>query len=376
MSQVIKKTTIVIASVLKPIDDTRMFEKIAQQLADTKAYDVHVIGFPSRKPVASPGITFHSLRYFSRLSPERMLATFDVFWRMLRIKPGIIIITTHELLMAGLLAKFLFQCKLVYDVQENYYRNIRYTKAFAPWLRPALARYVRWKEQASSSMVDLFFIAEKNYRREIPFLKQCIELPNKFKPPASLPPVVKKGKSDNGIHLLFSGTLAETTGVFEAIAMAEALHEADSSIQLTLIGYCPQPATLERLRHQVQSKPWITVKGASQLVPHDEIIVEIMRSDFGILSYPPNPSTQGAMPTKLYEYLALELPMLLAPQQPGQSLVIEHQAAVLCAPPYDTESIISQMKTSRFYPKKPDDVFWKPEGEKMLVSLAELERSR
>ena len=44
-----KKSTVVIASVLKPVDDSRMYEKIGLTLAESGRYDVHVIGCAERK---------------------------------------------------------------------------------------------------------------------------------------------------------------------------------------------------------------------------------------------------------------------------------------------------------------------------------------
>ncbi len=43
--QEIKKSRIVIASVLKPVNDTRMTEKLGGSLL--QRYDVHIIGFPA-----------------------------------------------------------------------------------------------------------------------------------------------------------------------------------------------------------------------------------------------------------------------------------------------------------------------------------------
>ena len=44
-----KKSTVVIASVLKPVDDSRMYEKIGLTLAGSGRYDVHVIGCDSAR---------------------------------------------------------------------------------------------------------------------------------------------------------------------------------------------------------------------------------------------------------------------------------------------------------------------------------------
>jgi hypothetical protein len=60
LTQVIKKRRIVLASVLKPVDDTRMFEKIGVSLAGADEAEVIIIGYPSQRPPTHQTITFHS----------------------------------------------------------------------------------------------------------------------------------------------------------------------------------------------------------------------------------------------------------------------------------------------------------------------------
>lgn len=43
-----KKRRIVLASILKPVDDTRMTEKLGATLAQVEGNEVYVIGYPSR----------------------------------------------------------------------------------------------------------------------------------------------------------------------------------------------------------------------------------------------------------------------------------------------------------------------------------------
>ena len=74
--QEIKKRRIVLASVLKPVNDPRMFEKMGQSLANQ--YEVHCIGYPSQVKIHSPSVSLHPLPPFKRLSFSRLLAPFRV----------------------------------------------------------------------------------------------------------------------------------------------------------------------------------------------------------------------------------------------------------------------------------------------------------
>jgi glycosyltransferase involved in cell wall biosynthesis len=367
--QEIKKTRIVIASILKPVDDTRMFEKLGQTLAE-KA-ELHIIGYPSESVVKHLTIIFHPLTPFNRLSFERMLKPWKVFKKILEIKPDTVIITTHELLVVGTLAKIFLSCRLMYDVQENYGQNIFYTNAFPKIIRPFIAAYVRCKEWITSPFVNHFLLAERGYEKELNFpgsRKTVIE--NKTKKVE-----ISTRKKNNGhIHLLFTGTLAETTGVFTAIELAQRLHDEDASIRLTLIGYCSLRSTLEKIKNTLNNKDFIELIGGDRLVPHSEIVGHIQSSDFGIIAYAENPSIINSIPTKLYEYLGYQLPILLVDHTMSWiDRTKPYQAAIpFNLPNLEADDLLNLMRSHSFYISIPTDVFWDSEAEKLKKVVSSL----
>jgi hypothetical protein len=367
--QEIKKRRIVIASVLKPVDDPRMTEKIGKSLASH--YEVSIAGFPSRKNPAHPEIVFYPSPLFSRLSFRRIAAPWRILSLVMKVRPSLLIISTHELLCIGVIAKLFVHCRVIYDVQENYYRNILHTNAFPRWVRPWLALYVRMKEWITSPFIDHYLLAEKGYEQELTFPgKKYTVIENKFKR-LTLPEFPKRHVSDGAIHLLFSGTLAASTGVFKAIELATALHRHDSRVRLTIIGYCAQEKERERIQRDISDKPWIELYGGDHLIPYEEIVKAILTSDFGIIAYPPNPSTENAIPTKLYEYLANKLPILLTVHPVWTALCRPYPASIVFKDPIlEAEAILRYMETGNFYINTPQEAFWDTE-EKKLVALIE-----
>ncbi|HEY5825655.1 MAG TPA: glycosyltransferase, partial [Cyclobacteriaceae bacterium] len=87
---------IVLASILKPVNDTRMFEKLAVSLADSGAFEVTIIGYPSIQKVVHPNIHFIAHKIFKRISIGRLFAPVKVLKETLQVKPEVIIINTHE----------------------------------------------------------------------------------------------------------------------------------------------------------------------------------------------------------------------------------------------------------------------------------------
>jgi len=368
--QEIKKRRIVLASVLKPVNDPRMLEKMGQSLAER--YEVHIIGHKCQREENYPLIFLHALSPFKRLSFSRLLAPFRILKKVLDLKPAVLIICTHELLYIALAAKILIRCKIIYDIQENYWRNIFYTKTFPFYLRPFIAGYVRLKEWVTAPLLDYYFLAEVGYKKEIKFAgHKKIVLENKLKKSVS-PILPKKSKGDGCTHLLFSGTLAETTGVFTAIDIATRLYETDPRIQLLIIGYCARSQTLKQLKSEIANKPYIELAGGNSLIPHQQILQAIQSSDFGIIAYPSNPSTTNSIPTKLYEYLGYQLPILLVDDHKRWSEICSAYDAAI---PFDSknfngEEMLNVMLNKSFYSTLPMDVFWDSEEKNLLQTVA------
>lgn len=367
-----KKRRIVLASVLKPVDDTRMFEKMGGSLATT--YDVHIIGYPGSTPAAAHhAVILHPLRPFRRISLGRILAPWRILARIVMLRPAVLVFCTHELIFVALLARLLTACRLVYDIRENYYRNIFYTAAFPSLLRPFVAGYVRLWEHIGAWFIHHFLLAEKGYAQELSFgpgRRTVIE--NKLRRPAAVAPTPRMTPARN---FLFTGTLSEITGLFTALDLLEALHRHDPAVRATIIGYCALTAERQRLHARLATMPYITLHGGDRLVPHPAIERAILQADVGIIAYPPNPATEHSFPTKLYEYLGYHLPLLLIDYAPWSKYAARFEAAVTFQPAsFDAAPILQALREKTFYTTPPEDVFWEHDGERLLIVVNALVR--
>lgn len=367
-----QKTKLVIASILKPVDDTRMYEKFGLSLSQTNKYDINIIGFCSKNNPDATNITFHPLFNFKRLSVARLIAPFKCFRAIIKVKPKILIVNTHELLLVAFLYKILFGTKLIYDVRENYFRNILHTTAFTKLVRPLIAGYVRLKEYASTLFVDQYILAEKAYQDELRFVKnKSVIIENKYRPSSNKEYGIR---ATDKLKLLFTGTIAESTGIFEAINIAKALHQIDPTIELNILGYCAKKETYHKLIAATEPYAFIHLKGGDYLVPHDVIISAIHQADFGIIYYPNNPSTVSSTPTKLFEYLGSQLPVLIQKHHAWNSIVDKYNAGlVVDFDDIDYADLLAQMKSKQFYRNvETDDLLWASEEPKLLVCIESL----
>ena len=362
-----KKGRIVLASVLKPVDDTRSFEKIGQSLAG-HGFEVFIIGKPSKKTSSGhQNIKFLPLQKFDRLSLARFAAPIKIAKKIHQVKPEVLIVNTHELLIVAIMNRIFFGTNIIYDIQENYWLNILNTDAFPILIRPILATWVRLKEWLTSPLFNQYLLAEKGYEKEIRFIgKKYIVLANKVLIPTGFRRQTKQEK----IRLLFSGTLAQSTGIFQAIDLTKKLHTVEPKIELLIIGFCALSKTLDEIKSSIQNSPFITLLGGDQLVPHDEIMDAILHADFGIISYPSSLHIENSIPTKLYEYLGCQLPVLLQDYKPWTEITEPYNASVnLDFSNMDIDSILNQMKEATFYKTQPSNVTWESEEPKLLQAI-------
>ena len=378
-------TVVVLASVLKPLDDTRMREKLAATCLKRPDWRIYVAGRVTGAGLTddSPRLHRHAIFGGSRLSLGRLAAQWR-YWQLLRrARPALVVVTAPELLPLTLLwQRFGRDRQLIYDIQENYALNIRSQGVYPAGVRGLLAGLLRRIETATARRASALLLAEASYAAELPFLaklpaRRVLLLENKYQPqPGEVLPRTARPlpAPTEPLRLLYSGTISELNGVREAIALARQLRAIlawPGGVRLTIIGFCQQPALLAELRQLATVEAaWLTLIGGAELVPHARLVAEIERSHLGLLPYRPHPSTERCRPTKLFEYLAHGLPVLVPPNPLWAGLVQQYTAGLVVdfgQPAAAAAQVAAALPAASFYPAGPPtgDVLWANEGKKL-----------
>ena len=381
---------ILLASVLKPVDDTRMLGKFARTLADAGAR-VAVAGRASTASPLPAGISQHPIFSGARLSRGRLAAQAR-YWRLLgQLRPALVIVHAPELLPLTLLWRALGRGRqFMYDIRENYALNVSTQGIYRGLARRALAAGLRWVEALASRRAAALTLAEESYAAELPFLQlvpasRVVVLENKYQPaPGEQLPRASRAlpTPDEPLRLLFSGTISDLNGVREAITLAHNLNKTwPGGAELTIIGFCQQRELLGYLHVLLEQLSasgnlFITLEGGAEPVPHARIVAAMSRAHLGLLPYRPHPSTERCRPTKLFEYLAHCLPVLV-PANPlwvktvhahGAGLVVDFTDAAQAA-----AEVAAALPAADFYPAgRPGEVLWASEGKKLRHLLESL----
>lgn len=369
----ISRKSIVLASVLKPVDDTRMFEKFGLSLSQTNKYDINIIGFQSKVTPIAENIRFHPIYNFNRLSLSRLFAPWKFLIMLLKIRPKMIIVHTHELLGFAAWYNLFTRTPVFYDIQENFSKNIldNYHHSFPA---KVVSKLIKLRETFFSIFIRHCFLSDDSYYKELSFTtnktrkfrrnKGSTILRNKFKriPVPKQDPIPGK--------IIYSGTISESYGVFESVELVCKMHELDPSFSLTIIGYCAHPPTLDLLKGKIADKAFIELIGGGELVPHPEILAHIQQANYALVPHRLTQSISTCFPSKMYEYLYFQKPMLLRDHQPWVNYAGRYKGAVPINFTEDPSEIIHKLTNTRFYPDGVDeDILWETEEAKLLAYL-------
>ncbi len=365
------KKKIVIASILKPLLDSRHYERFALSLAKTNKYEVNIIANGEKKPDTG-NIRFHSNGRHNRRFIHRIKLHWSTYIQTLQLKPNLFIVCTVELLPFASLYSLLSGCKLIYDIQENYSLNFKHLKEYGWTHRWVLAPIVTGLERLSGLFVHQFFLAEQCYEHQLNFINSKFTvLENKTVLEA--PVIRNKTRNKKKIKLLFSGTISEYSGAYQIFRLISHLKTSKLAFEFTIIGQVFEPKLWSEFQNiSVQN---INIKIEKTPVSHDQIKKEIEAADIGVIAYQSQEVNAKKIPTKLYEYVAFGLPFLVE----KNSYWLEVGSRMGVAIPFDFMNpdgeLLNQLsKSIDFKANYPSQqlALWKTEEDKLLTSISTL----
>ncbi len=302
---------ILIVSVLKPVDDVRHFRKIARSIASANKYEIFIIGKGYLKNSGQANIHFLLTGNIGRFSLRRLIIPFLLLKNALRIRPAILIINAPELLPMGALIKRLTNAKFIYDVQENYYKNITYQKEYEGVIKtPFLTgiKILKFFER----YVDHFLLAERIYEAELNLPKsRVLILENKTAKEDVRQKTTQNSTLTSPLKVLISGTLSPYTDPISGILLFRRLSERYRNATLTVVGKVLNADFKNKIIKATEGFSKIELLLDLSEVPYDLIRQHFHTADLGIIAYSPNEVNQFRIPTKLFEYSANRIPYLL-----------------------------------------------------------------
>ena len=193
-------------------------------------------------------------------------------------------------------------------------------------------------------------------------------LENKYYP--LLPKDAKIRALEDKLQFICSGTIAREYGVFEAIGWFKEIERMIPGSTLTIIGHCPNLPTYNQVIEQTELHASIYTDLSKTPLPHTILLKAMKEADVLLLPYRLNKSTELCVPTKLFEALALKLPVIISDNKLWSALIKDVNAGIsldFMTEKLDYNGLTQKLFNSTFYNKKGQiNPFWYTEEPKLL----------
>ncbi len=303
--------------------DTRIFDRQAKSLAGA-GYDVTLIAQHERDEVVD-GVKIVLLP-----KPDNRFVRMLGIWRLFKLayaqKADIYHFHDPELLPVGLLLKLLMRGRVIYDVHEDYPKDIL-TKYWIPYyLRWLLSLLYTLVERASFFFFDAVFVAGKDIAWHFPRSSKLTVIGNY--PSLEKARLTEKEKMfDNKPAVaIYIGDLTVDRCARE---MVQAINLLEGKAKLVLLGTFSDPNLENEIR--------MTASGHVELVghvPYETVFSYLRESDVGLICFHPNPNNIAAVwrNRKLFEYMAAGLPVIVSNFPLWKEIIEENRCGIAVNP--------------------------------------------
>lgn len=314
-----------IITTVHPVFSTRIFHREAKTLARA-GYDVTLVAQHDKNEIVD-GVKIVALpkprNRFSRI--------FDLTWRAFRValrqRADIYHFHDPELLPIGLLLKLLTRAKVIYDVHEDLPQQTL-TKYWIPDpLKRPLAMFFNLIEKLLAQAMDAVVVATEGIAAQFKGLKPLVvhNYPDVARLPT--PPARADAEEAQERVVIYIGKISKDRGVMEMVKAMEHLTHINR-LYLDLLGNVEPPGLEDELR---TLPGWCRVRMYGR-VPLEAAYKALGKADIGIVYLHPEPRFIISLPIKLFEYMAVGLPVVASNFPLWKDIVEGNQCGVTVNP--------------------------------------------
>jgi len=208
-----------------------------------------------------------------------------------------------------------------------------------------LSAFVRFAEKCSFRVANVSIATNESFKEvaitrggkrpeQVFVVRNCPDLTTLRRGPVQ--PEIKRGKP---LLVVYVGMMAEQDGIDLLIESIEHLvkHENRQDTHFALVG---GGTMLPKLRAMVTEKDLDAFVTFAGRVPHEEVVSYLSNADIGVAPDPKTPMNDRSTMIKIFEYMALELPIVLFDLKEGRNIA---GSAALYAQPNDPIDFAAQM---------------------------------
>ena len=346
-----KKLKIIHLTSAHPRNDTRVFVKMCSSLAN-QGHDVSLIVADGLGDEIKSGVKIFDVGVAKNRFYRIFFTTLKVY--KMAIKQNVEVYHFHdpELLLISWLLKLFSRSEIIYDVHENIKKDIL-GKVWLPlYSRKIIAFLFVLIEKLALKFIDYIIIAEDSY-------VENYKNRNNVVPVRNYPIIglrnknitIKKIKDDPQLNILYVGGVTKIRGAIELIKSLNFLLLAGyKNIKLKLIG----PISINfknelfELINKYKLNSYVSIPG---VISHEKVYDELERAHIGLSILHPDPNFVESIPTKLYEYMSVGIPVI-ASNFPLWRDIVEGNNCGICVDPMNPYQIAEAMTFLKENPKE------------------------
>jgi glycosyltransferase involved in cell wall biosynthesis len=292
---------------------------------------IELVAHASSPVDVNPQVTLHSLGEHRSMLAWRLVDRFQrdrkAYEMALRSQAALFHYHGLEFTLWGRRLRRVSGRPVIFDCREDYEGYARQRRGIPEMLRPFLARLVRAQLRFAARNSDATVVADQGTADLLsPYARRLVVLHNfprvelfDNRPPAS---------ADKPYDIVLHGSLPKYH-LEVCLAIDAALIERGYSAHWLLIGKIPEMnwLTLELARRGSTERFHL-----KDFIPHREVASELSKAKTGIIPLPNLPKFQNNIPQKLFEFMALGIPVVLSDLPPSRPFVADGRSAIMVAP--------------------------------------------
>ncbi len=326
MTEKKQKRKVCVISSAHSASDTRVFHKQARTLA-REGYEVVLVAQHKRNERVDD-VQIKALPE-NRAFLKRLLSVPKLLVRAIQEKAAIYHFHDLELVSLGLLLKIATRSKVIYDIHEDYPKQMLAKRWKPHFVKRLLSRFIGLSERLASRVFDAVITAGDDIGSSFRTRKWVTV--NNYPILEDLPESTDTANLEQ-CTLVYLGGISAVRGIVEVIEALSLIDRPD--IRLKLIGRFSSAAFERRVRSlngfkYVHFVGWLSQKAAYQ---------ELADADIGVYCPHPEPNYLNLRSTKIFEYMAAALPIVTANFLAWKKLV-EGEGVGVTVNPLDPKAI-------------------------------------
>ena len=325
---------VLLLSTVHPPTDPRIVYKIAPALA--KQYEV-LLALPGLLSLGQTQIAaIIKLPKFRRLLARLLFCHPVVLWKCLRLRPDVVHIFVPELIPIAFLFR-LFGTQVVYEIQENLYKKFalkRYNNEFVFRYFFHIFDHLARRHFHCVFTEDAYLNEYRQLRYPSAVVHNYAALPflDTLPQPSSLPATAP--------FFIYNGVISLERSFDTLVAAMATIIKTCPDVQVHLFG--PTQLSVEEMKalpHFKTVQPHLTFYGYTD---QRLALAQAHRAIAGLALLKPVGDYPDSYTTKLFEYMALRIPVVTSDFPLYQQVVEAHRCG-FCISPYDSETLAERL---------------------------------